>query len=105
MHLGFVCLCSSDAVNGVSLSLPGVPLEGRNVTLRCSWSAGTDANVVWGKEGVALSSDTRINISAGSLVINPARRDDAGEYTCTVSNPVSARTTKSNLSVYCESQE
>ncbi|XP_056619512.1 uncharacterized protein si:dkeyp-97a10.3 [Triplophysa dalaica] len=89
-----------DAVNGVSLSMPGVPLEGRNVTLRCSWSAGTDATVVWGKEGVALSSDTRINISAGSLVINPARRDDAGEYTCTVSNPVSARTTKANLSVY-----
>ncbi|KAA0702639.1 HEPACAM family member 2 [Triplophysa tibetana] len=86
-----------DAVNGVSLSLPGVPLEGRNVSLRCSWSAGTEAAVVWGKEGVALSSDTRITISNGSVVISPARRDDAGEYTCTVSNPVSARTTKANL--------
>lgn len=89
-----------DAVNGVSLSLPGLPLEGRNMSLRCSWSTGTEVTVVWGKGGAALSSDTRITISDGSLVINPARRDDAGEYTCTVSNPVSARTAKANLSVY-----
>lgn len=93
----------SGAVNGVSLSVPGVPLEGRNVSLSCSWSAGTEVTVVWGKGGVALFSDTRITISDGSLVISPARRDDAGEYTCTVSNPVSARTAKTNLSVYCES--
>ncbi|XP_067267862.1 bromodomain-containing protein DDB_G0280777-like isoform X1 [Chanodichthys erythropterus] len=89
-----------DAVNGVSLSLPALPLEGGNVSLSCSWSAGSEVSVVWGKGGVALSSDTRITISAGSLIIKSARRDDAGEYTCTVSNAVSAQTAKATLSVY-----
>ncbi|XP_048009428.1 GATA zinc finger domain-containing protein 14 isoform X2 [Megalobrama amblycephala] len=86
-----------DAVNGVSLSLPALPLEGGNVSLSCSWSAGSEVSVVWGKGGVALSSDTRITISAGSLIIKSARRDDAGEYTCTVSNAVSAQTAKATL--------
>ncbi|XP_052473844.1 homeobox protein 5 isoform X1 [Carassius gibelio] len=89
-----------DAVNGVSLSLPSLPLEGGNVSLSCSWSVGSDVSVVWGKGGTALSSDSRITISAGSLLIKQARRDDAGEYTCTVSNAVSAQTAKSTLSVY-----
>ncbi|XP_051999317.1 bromodomain-containing protein DDB_G0280777 [Xyrauchen texanus] len=89
-----------DAVEGVSVSLPTLPLEGGNVSLRCSWSMGTEVSVVWGKGGTALSSDTRITIRAGSLIINPARRDDAGEYTCTVSNSVSAQTAKASLSVY-----
>ncbi|XP_050986944.1 transcription factor mef2A [Labeo rohita] len=89
-----------DAVNGVSLSLPSLPLEGGNVSLSCGWSAGSEVGVVWGKGGAALSSDTRITISAGSLLIKQARRDDAGEYTCTVSNAVSAQTAKATLSVY-----
>ncbi len=90
-------------MNGVSLSLPSLPLEGGNVSLRCSWSAGSEVSVVWGKNGAVLSSDSHITISAGSLLINQARRDDAGEYTCTVSNAVSAQTTKTTLSVFCES--
>nr|XP_055067447.1 uncharacterized protein LOC129448832 isoform X2 [Misgurnus anguillicaudatus] len=89
-----------DAVNGVTLSLPGVPQEGKNMSLLCKWSAGTDVNVLWGKGGAALSSDTRITINGGSLVISPASRDDSGQYTCTVNNSVSARTASSSLSVY-----
>ncbi|XP_016110338.1 LOW QUALITY PROTEIN: transcription factor mef2A-like [Sinocyclocheilus grahami] len=89
-----------DAVNGVSLSLPSLPLEGGNVSLSCSWSAGSEVSVVWGKGGTALSSDSRITISTGSLLIKQARRDDVGEYTCTVSNTVSAQTAKATLSVY-----
>lgn len=85
------------------MSLPSLPLEGGNVSLSCSWSAGSEVSVVWGKGGTALSSDSRITISAGSLLIKQARRDDAGEYTCTVNNAVSAQTTKTTLSVYCES--
>ncbi|XP_042345847.1 uncharacterized protein si:dkeyp-97a10.3 [Plectropomus leopardus] len=89
-----------DAVSGVSLFVPTVAVEGRNVSLRCTWTSGTEVTVQWGKEGAAIIADSRITISDGSLVINPARRGDAGEYTCTVSNPVSAQTARQSLTVY-----
>lgn len=77
-------------------------MEGKNVSLRCTWTAGTEITVQWGKGGATITADSRITISGGSLVINPARRGDAGEYTCTVSNPVSAQTATQKLTVYCE---
>ncbi|XP_034554567.1 serine/arginine repetitive matrix protein 1 isoform X2 [Notolabrus celidotus] len=91
-----------DAVTGVSLQIPTVALETANVSLRCTWAAGTETTVLWGKGGAPISSttDSRITISGGSLVINPARRGDAGEYTCTVSNLVSAQTATQSLTVY-----
>lgn len=92
----------ADAVAVVSLIVPTVAVEGRNVSLRCTWTAGTEITVQWGKGGVAVTPDARITISGGSLDINPARRGDAGEYTCTVSNPVSAQTAARSLTVFCE---
>ncbi|KAG9337144.1 hypothetical protein JZ751_029735 [Albula glossodonta] len=89
-----------DAVAGVSLFVPSVAVEGGNVSLSCTWTAGTETKVIWGKGGTALTSDSRVTISGGSLVINPARRGDAGEYTCTVSNPVSAKTAIESLTVF-----
>lgn len=91
-----------DAVAGVSLAVPSVAVEGNNVTLSCTWTSGTEITVQWGKGGATITTDSRITISGGSLVINPARRSDAGDYTCTVSNPVSARTATQSLTVYCE---
>lgn len=87
---------------GVSLFVPSVAVEGRNMSLRCTWTAGTEITVQWGKGGVAITPDSRITMLDGSLVINPARRGDAGEYTCTVSNLVSAQTATQSLTVYCE---
>lgn len=89
-----------DAVSGVSLSLPSLPLEGGNVSVSCSWTAGSQVSVVWGKAGAPLSSDSHISISSGSLLINSASRQDSGQYSCTVSNPVSAQTAKGNLNIY-----
>ncbi|CAJ1062766.1 serine/arginine repetitive matrix protein 1 isoform X1 [Xyrichtys novacula] len=91
-----------DAVTGVSLQIPTVAVEGGNVTLKCTRTSGTEATVQWGKGGTAITSttDSRITISDGSLLINPARRGDAGEYSCTVSNLVSADTDAKSLTVY-----
>ncbi|KAI9524104.1 hypothetical protein NQZ68_021066 [Dissostichus eleginoides] len=89
-----------DAVAGVNLIVPPVAVEGRNVSLRCTWTAGTDITVQWGKGGAAIVTNARITISGGFLVINPARRSDAGDYSCTVSNPVSAQTTTQSVTVY-----
>ncbi|KAM4601057.1 cell adhesion molecule CEACAM6 [Polymixia lowei] len=88
------------AVTGVSLFVPSVASEGGNVSLSCTWATGTDVTVLWGVGGSAVVADGRITISAGSLVIDPARRADAGDYSCTVSNPVSARTATQSLTVY-----
>lgn len=89
-----------DAVSGVNLFVPTVSIEGSNISLTCTWTAGTQISVQWTKGGTTLTSSSRITISAGSLVINPAQRSDAGDYTCTVSNPVSARTATQSLIVY-----
>ncbi|KAJ4930949.1 hypothetical protein JOQ06_025250 [Pogonophryne albipinna] len=89
-----------DVVAGVNLIVPAVAMEGRNVSLRCTWTAGTDITVQWGKGGAAIVTDARITISGGFLVINPARRSDAGDYSCTVSNPVSAQTTTQSVTIY-----
>ncbi|KAK5861981.1 hypothetical protein PBY51_017416 [Eleginops maclovinus] len=89
-----------DEVAGLNLIVPPVAVEGRNVSLRCTWTAGTDITVQWGKGGVAIVTDARITISGDFLVINPVRRSDAGDYSCTVSNPVSAQTTTQSVTVY-----
>lgn len=93
----------SVAVADVSLSVvPSVAVEGRDITMRCTWSAGTETSVAWGKGDTALTSGDRIVISGDTLTINPARRDDTGDYSCTVSNPVSVQTTRISLTVYCK---
>ncbi|XP_041648508.1 uncharacterized protein si:dkeyp-97a10.3 [Cheilinus undulatus] len=89
-----------DAVNGVTLQIPTVAVEAGNVSLRCTWTSGTETAVQWGKDGATITADSRITISDGSLVINPARRSDAGEYTCTVSNLVSGQTATQSLTVF-----
>ncbi|CAN9513865.1 unnamed protein product [Ophioblennius macclurei] len=89
-----------DAVAGVSLTVPSVAVEERNVTLTCTWTAGTEITVQWGKDGSAVTADSRITISGGSLIINPARRSDAGEYTCTASNPVSGQSASQRLTIF-----
>lgn len=91
-----------DAVAGIALLLLTVAVEGRNVSLRCTWTAGTEIALQWGKGGAAISPDARITVSGDSLVIRPAQRSDAGEYTCTASNPISAQTATLSVTVYCE---
>ncbi|XP_055783880.1 V-set and immunoglobulin domain-containing protein 10-like [Salvelinus fontinalis] len=89
-----------DAVDGVTMFVPSVALEGGNVSVRCTWTKGTETSVLWGKGGSALTSNSRVTIKGGDLVINPARREDAGVYSCTVSNLVSAQTASKTLTVY-----
>ncbi|KAL7840062.1 hypothetical protein AOLI_G00253850 [Acnodon oligacanthus] len=95
-----VALRVLDAVGQVSLFVPSMSIEGGNVSLRCSWTKGTETSVAWGKGGSSLTADSRITINAGSLIISPAKRSDAGEYSCTVSNLISAQTAAASLTVY-----
>uniref|UniRef100_A0A3Q2D9M8 Serine/arginine repetitive matrix protein 1-like n=1 Tax=Cyprinodon variegatus TaxID=28743 RepID=A0A3Q2D9M8_CYPVA len=94
------CALFADPVVGVILSVPSQPVEEKNVSLTCTWSGGTEVTTQWAKDGTAITPDSRIIISVGSLVINPASRDDTGDYTCTASNNVSAQTSTKRLTVY-----
>ncbi|XP_045901301.1 uncharacterized protein si:dkeyp-97a10.3 isoform X2 [Micropterus dolomieu] len=100
LNSGSVQLSVFDAVAGVRLLVPSVPVEGRNVSLQCAWTAGTAITVQWGKGGVAVTASSRITFSGGFLILNPAIRGDSGQYTCTASNPVSAQTATQTLTVY-----
>lgn len=93
------------AVGGVNLFVPSVAIESGNVSLVCSWTSGTNTSVAWGKDSANLPSDPRFIINAGSLIINPVNRNDAGRYSCTVSNPISSQTATTSLTVYCESNK
>ncbi|XP_060756309.1 uncharacterized protein si:dkeyp-97a10.3 isoform X2 [Neoarius graeffei] len=86
------------ATNSLSVAL--LVYEGGNATLTCSWTSGTNTSVTWGKDSTNLPSDSRFFIDAGSLNINPVNRNDAGEYSCTVSNPISSQTATASLTVY-----
>ncbi|KAJ0066274.1 hypothetical protein NL108_005491 [Boleophthalmus pectinirostris] len=89
-----------DPVTGVNLYVPPVAIEGKNISLTCTYQSGTEVTFLWTKGDTTLASSSRITISGGSLIINPGERADAGEYTCTVSNPVSSSSAKQTLTVY-----
>ncbi|XP_051995092.1 hemicentin-1-like [Xyrauchen texanus] len=99
-----VALNVFDAVAGVSLDVPSGVIEEKNVSIQCNWTRGQKATVVWSKGGSVLSSNSHANISRGSLFISPVRREDAGEYTCTVSNPVSQQESVASLVVHSINQ-
>ncbi|KAI5611968.1 hypothetical protein C0J50_0636 [Silurus asotus] len=88
------------AVGAVNLVVPSLAIEGGNASLTCSWTSGTNTSVIWGKGSTNLPSDPRFVVNAGSLVISPVNRNDAGQYSCTVSNPVSSQTATASLTVY-----
>ncbi|KAJ7985322.1 hypothetical protein DPEC_G00350870 [Dallia pectoralis] len=99
-NTGSVQLFVFDAVSGVTMLVPSIALEGGNVSLSCTWTKGTQVTVTWAKGGTALTSNSRITITGGNVVIVPASRTDAGVYSCNVFNPVSAQTATMTLTVY-----
>ncbi|XP_041082572.1 carcinoembryonic antigen-related cell adhesion molecule 6-like isoform X2 [Polyodon spathula] len=79
-----------DPIQDVSISSPSPILQGDNVTLTCRWTQGTKPQVTWGLGGVGLTSDPHVAISGSVLRIARVGREDAGNYTCRVTNAVSA---------------
>ncbi|KAG9283771.1 hypothetical protein AMEX_G2575 [Astyanax mexicanus] len=95
-----VALKVYDAVSQVSVVAPSLVIEGGNVSVRCSWGKGSGVSVVWALGSTGLVSNSHVTVSAGSVIISPVSRSDAGVYSCTVSNPISAQTASATLTVY-----
>ncbi|KAJ0003831.1 hypothetical protein NQD34_008929 [Periophthalmus magnuspinnatus] len=92
-----------EPVSGVKLSAPSELLFAGNssANLSCEVAKGSVQDVAWLKDGTVLTSSGRVFFPADlrSVQISPLQKEDNGEYTCTVSNPVSSESAKVKLPV------
>lgn len=83
----------------------GVLFAGNSsANLSCTVTKGTVKTATWLKDGKALTADTRVTFSkdGSSVSINPLQKEDNGEFTCQLSNPVNSDSAKVTLTVNCE---
>ncbi|XP_053720065.1 carcinoembryonic antigen-related cell adhesion molecule 5 [Synchiropus splendidus] len=92
-----------EAISGVSITGPKTTLISGNGTasLECKATAGVVLSRSWLKNGAALSAGGRLTFSKdeSTLTINPVDKDDNGEYTCRLANPVNSEDAKFKLVV------
>ena len=82
--------------------------EEDKITLSCDAAGNPVAIISWTKDGSAISSISRISLSADNrqLTITNASRTDRGEYRCVASNSLGNDTSKTaNVDVQCKFSE
>ncbi|XP_029378115.1 B-cell receptor CD22-like isoform X2 [Echeneis naucrates] len=82
-------------VVSLTVSLSGVIMEGRSITLTCSSDANPAAKYRWYKE------DQILVLKGPHLVLNNLRSSDSGQYHCTAENELGRRTS-GNISINVE---
>ncbi|XP_072304429.1 cell adhesion molecule CEACAM20-like isoform X2 [Eucyclogobius newberryi] len=94
-----------EPISDVKLSgpLPSAMLFAGNssANLSCGGANDAAAEVVWLKDGAALTAGGHVVIAADkrSVLIAPLQKDDNGEYKCTMSNAISSVSAKVKLAV------
>lgn len=76
-----------------------------NVTLTCSVEHGTNIQFKWLKNNMLVGPSDRHTFSQdnGTLVINPVKKEDIGQYICEARNHISQSQSKqADLGVFCE---
>lgn len=95
-----------DPISGVQITGPTATLVAANSTanLSCQAKAGTVTTRTWLKDGKPLAASTRLRFSEdmSSLMINPVEKEDNGEYTCQLTNPVNSEEKSFKMVVNCE---
>uniref|UniRef100_A0A3Q3J196 Ig-like domain-containing protein n=1 Tax=Monopterus albus TaxID=43700 RepID=A0A3Q3J196_MONAL len=85
---------SFSVISGVKVTGPTDILIAGNssANISCQATAGTVQTMIWLKDGTALapSSHRVFSNNQSSLLISPLSREDGGEYTCQLINPVSS---------------
>uniref|UniRef100_A0A8C9S0I5 Ig-like domain-containing protein n=1 Tax=Scleropages formosus TaxID=113540 RepID=A0A8C9S0I5_SCLFO len=83
-------------ISGASISgLTAELIAGNSsLNLSCQASAGSISNRLWLKDGQSLSPSNRVTFTAdnSSMNIKKVEKDDAGQYKCSLSNPISTAT-------------
>ncbi|KAI4818127.1 hypothetical protein KUCAC02_011489 [Chaenocephalus aceratus] len=81
-----------EAISGVEVSGPTSVLRARNssANLSCRAASGQAQSVRWEQDGVAVSSAARRSFSPdmSSMFIRPLQKEDTGEFTCLLTNPI-----------------
>ncbi|XP_029116031.1 carcinoembryonic antigen-related cell adhesion molecule 1-like [Scleropages formosus] len=92
-----------EKISGASISgLTDELIAGNSsLNLSCQASAGSISNRLWLKDGQSLSPSNRVTFTAdnSSMNINKVEKDDAGQYKCSLSNPISTATAERNVVV------
>lgn len=76
-----------------------------NITLKCTMGKGTRVVYQWMKNGKRLRAGPNYTFSSdnSTLLIVPVVKEDIGNYSCLVSNPVSAMESEIIApTIYCE---
>lgn len=96
----------SGAITGVKVSGPTAVLLAGNssANLSCGADAGEVLAVTWKKDGQALTPGGRVLFAKDmrSIMMEPVLKEDNGEYTCQLSNPVSNEKASYKMVVNCE---
>ncbi|XP_054461527.1 carcinoembryonic antigen-related cell adhesion molecule 5 [Anoplopoma fimbria] len=83
-----------DAISGAKVSGPSATLIAGNSTanISCMAMGGTVDTITWMKDGKPLSASSRLVFSANmtSVMINLLQKEDNGEFTCQLTNPVNS---------------
>lgn len=96
----------TDAISGVKVSGPTAVLLAGNSTanISCQATGGDVMTTVWLKDGKPLSAGGRLVFAKdmSSVMIKLLQKEDNGEYTCQLSNPVSKEQASYKMEVNCE---
>uniref|UniRef100_A0A8C9VPY7 Ig-like domain-containing protein n=1 Tax=Scleropages formosus TaxID=113540 RepID=A0A8C9VPY7_SCLFO len=89
-------LLHAEKISGASISgLTAELIAGNSsLILSCQASTGSVSNRLWLKDGQSLSPSNRVTFTAdnSSMNIKKVEKDDAGQYKCSLSNPISTAT-------------
>uniref|UniRef100_A0A3Q3X518 Ig-like domain-containing protein n=1 Tax=Mola mola TaxID=94237 RepID=A0A3Q3X518_MOLML len=88
-------------ISGTSVTpSTNLPIEGNSVNLTCE-AAGSVFSRMWMKDGSALNLSDNMNLYEQNSVLsfNTLDKRDSGEYSCRVSNPISAEVAQYTLAV------
>ncbi|XP_035386624.1 carcinoembryonic antigen-related cell adhesion molecule 20-like [Electrophorus electricus] len=98
---GHISLQVFELVSDVALIGPEYILIEHNSAQFTCVGNGTVITTEWMKDNQILAPSTRFIFSADNrtLLINPIRRSDSGEYQCTLSNPVSSNTSNYRMTI------
>lgn len=96
----------TEIISGTKITGPTATLIAGNSTanLSCQATAGTVETRTWLKDGKALSASSRLVFATdmSSMMINVLQKEDNGEYTCQLSNPVNTDQASYKMVVNCE---